>query len=702
MLDALVIREKNLTLVTLHNGDIPFQENYGYGLYYHDCRFLSGYVLTVNDNKPTEILSSDEKGYSSVTILTNPELHDSQGRAVEKTTISIRRDRYIAGSVSESVTLVNFNNFDVSLEAGLSFWSDFDDIFSVRGITREAAEKDIRQKYEAGRLTISYYGRDGHTRITRVAFDPVPDRFEKNTCYFRVDLPPRNPLKITLQVFVEDIPQREEREELTTPIEQRLKMIKASYVETMECCSNVQTENHIFSKVFLRSLSDLRMLYMLNKGNVYYSAGVPWYDALFGRDSMISALQVLPYNTTITRSTLQLLASYQGKAHNDWRDEAPGKILHELRLGEMANLNEIPETPYYGSVDSTPLFLILLAEYIDWTGDMSFFHELTNSVEAALAWIDANTAGDPDGFLRYTTRSSFGLYNQGWKDSVDAISHADGSIAQHPVALSEVQGYVYMAKRRISRLFDRLGRHDDAKRLLKEATRLYWNFNEKFWMPSREFYAQALDAQGQCEVISSNPGHALWTEILDKKNADCVIRRLFEPDMYTGWGIRTLSSGERRYNPLGYHNGTVWPHDNSLIAMGLCKYGYKEHLSGLFTSMHEAAGFYNSYRLPELFGGFQREESDIPIKYPVACSPQAWSSGTIPYMLTASLGIFPDALEQKLTLVKPNLPRWLKNITIFSLHVGNASTKLEFQRAGESTLVNVVEKRGNLEVNVVY
>jgi glycogen debranching enzyme len=471
-------------------------------------------------------------------------------------------------------------------------------------------------------------------------------------------------------------------------------------VETEECCINIWTNNGIFNKAFMRSLADLRMLYMIKKGEVFYSAGVPWFDALFGRDSLLSSMQVLPYNPTISKSTLRLLAGFQGTKRDDWRDEEPGKIIHELRVGEKANLNEIPQTPYYGSVDATPLFLIVLAEYIDWTGDMGLFRELQRNVEAALAWIAA--ASDENGFLTYARRSSHGLDNQGWKDSFDAISHSDGTLAKPPIALPEVQSYVYMAKKRMAKLYDRLGNDDLAKRLRKEAANLFWSFNAKFWMEDQQYFAEALDARGLCDVISSNPGQALWGEIVERHKAECVIKRLFEGDMYSGWGIHTLSTMEKRYNPLGYHNGTVWPHDNSLIAMGMKKYGYKDELTRLFTGMYDAAGHYLSYRLPELFGGYHRPRYPVPIKYPVACSPQAWSSGTIPYMLTASLGMVPDALEQKLTLNQPQLPPWLETLKINSLHVGRGRVQLEFRRIGESTLVNVVEKRGDLAVDVLY
>jgi len=702
ILGALVIRDGAYTLVTRQNGDIPIEENHGYGFYHRDCRFLSGYVLKCNGKTPIDILSSDEKGYACITMLTNQPYEDSKGQCVDKDTLSIRRDRIIPGVVDEKITITNYNPFDTTLELSLEFVSDFDDIFTVRGITSPTDGKLLPSVYEHGLLTLRYLGEDGHRRDACIAFDPPPSRVDGGLVTFDIAVKPREPQAIQIRIYARDSSTDPSGIPDPGQIQRRVRGIRASYADTMECCSNIQTDNSIFNKVFLRSLSDLRMLYMGLPVDIFYSAGVPWYDALFGRDSIISAIQVIPYNPEIARSTLRVLAAYQGKKADDWRDEQPGKVLHELRVGDNDHLNRIPDTPSYGSVDSTPLFLVLMAEYVDWTGDMRTFGDLIGSVDAAIEWIGRH--GDPggSGFTSYICRSPKGLYNQCWKDSWDSMSRSDGSLAVAPIAAAEVQGYVYMAKRRIARLFERIGRHDDADRLKREAVNLRWNFNDKFWMGDKGYFAEALDEKGKCDVISSNPAQALWGEIVEREKAEAVVGRIFREDMFSGWGIRTLSADEKRYNPLGYHNGTVWPHDNSLIAMGLNKYGFKEELSVLFTSMYEAAAFYPIYRLPELFGGFHRGEYDVPIKYPVACSPQAWSAGTIPYMLSASLGFTPDALGRRLTLVKPKLPPWMQRVRIGKLIVGDASVELEFRRDGDSTLVNVVGKRGDLEVHVVY
>ena len=702
ILGALVIRDGSLTLVTAQNGDIPVEENHGYGLYHRDCRFLSGYTLECNGKRPTDILSNDDKGYACITVLTNQRYKDQKGQLVEKETLSIRRDRIIPGLLDEKISVTNYNEFETTVELSLAFDSDFDDIFTVRGMTLPTNGRVLPPEYERGQLVLRYEGEDGHRRNTRILFEPAPAKMDSDMAFFDLPLRAGETKTIRLRIYAEDMPPDVPSIADDRQIQRRIRGIRASYADTLECCSNIQTDNGIFNKVFLRSLSDLRMLYMGQPVDIFYSAGVPWYDALFGRDSIISAMQVIPYNPEVAKSTLKVLARFQGTKADDWRDERPGKILHEMRVGEQANLNNIPDTPYYGSVDSTPLFLILLSEYIDWTGEISLVSELQENVDAALHWIRVYGGIDDTGLLYYTRNSPKGLYNQCWKDSGDSMSHSDGSIAVHPIATAEVQGYVYLAWRRIANLFERIGRHEDADHLRRDAVNLRWKFNNDFWMKDKNYFAEALDKNGQCDVISSNPAQALWSQIIEPEKARAVVDRIFQEDMFSGWGIRTLSSKERRYNPLGYHNGTVWPHDNSLIAMGLSKYGFKEELAVLFTSMYEAAGYYPIYRLPELFGGFQRGEYDVPIKYPVACSPQAWSSGSIPYMLSASLGLVPDALNRRLTLFKPTLPPWLRTVKIGKLIVGDAYTELEFKREGESTLVNVVGKRGSLEVNIVY
>lgn len=688
--DSLVIREGNVTLVTEKNGNIPLGEELGYGLYHRDCRFLSGYIIRLNDRLLRNILSNDDRDYASTIVMTNRAFTDDRGKEVRKDTITVRRDRVIPGLVREIISITNHNQHDVYASLTLELEADFNDIFTVRGIDGKRSGSLQKPIFDRDTLLLSYLGKDGHKRSTRIVFDPPPECTNGRTCTYCLQLRPSKTYKLELRIYVEETGAPEEsqlRGDLS--IEERLDRIRTSYAHTTECCGKFSTDNLVFNRVFLRSLADLRLLNMSSHGHIFHSAGVPWYDALFGRDSIISALQSMPYEFSKAKSTLRLLARYQGREYNDWKDEEPGKILHELRVGEKANLNEIPMIPYYGTVDSTPLFLILLAEYIGWTGEIGLMHELFGHVTAALGWMDNYADPGDMGFASYLPRSKKGLTNHGWKDSVEAVSRSDGSLAQPPVALSEVQGYFYMAKVRMAILFERTGNRDLASRLIHDAHELKRKFNRDFWMSEKRFYAQAIDREGLCDVISSNPLQCLWTGIVDGGRAADMVKRMFEPDMFTGWGIRTLSSLEKRYSPLGYHAGTVWPFDNSIIALGLCRYGFKEEANRLLTCMYEAASQYPRYRLPELFGGYEREHYNVPTRYPVACSPQAWSAGTIPYMLSAALGYIPQAMDQRLTLVKPTLPPWLEALKIKDLMVGGVPVSLEFKRIDMDTMVNV-------------
>ncbi|HEY3274648.1 MAG TPA: glycogen debranching N-terminal domain-containing protein [Methanocella sp.] len=696
---SLVIREGNLSLITEHNGNMLPGGEHGFGLYHRDCRYLSGYVIRLNGRLLTSILASDEKDYESTTVMANLDFADNSGREIRKNTITIRRERVIPGYVEESISIYNHNHFDVDVCLAFEFEADFNDIFTIRGITSGRDGQLMPPVFENGVLLFSYKGKDGHVRNTRLAFDPAPKCQGGQKCTYDLHMEPAGSHTVSLRIYVEEIGAPAEtqfRDSLS--LGERLDMIRASYVHTMECCQKFKTDNLIFNRIFTRSMADLRLLNMSDRGHIFHSAGVPWYDALFGRDSIVAAIQSMPYEFAKARSTLRLLALYQGSEFSDWKDEEPGKILHELRVGEKANLNDIPMTPYYGSVDATPLYLILLSEYIDWTGETELLNELMDNVKAALGWMDNYADPGGMGFASYVTRSKKGLANQGWKDSPEGISHADGSLAKHPVALAEVQGYFYMAKLRMASLFERAGDKGQAHRLVQDAHRLKRKFNREFWMSDKGYYAQAIDREGQCDVISSNPLHGLWSGIADGNRAGMMVDRAFEPDMFTGWGIRTLSSGEKRYSPLGYHTGTVWPFDNSVIAMGLSKYGYREKSNLLLSCMYDAASNYPRYRLPELFGGYDHEHYSIPSRYPVACSPQAWSAGAIPFMLSAALGFTPNAPKKRLTLIKPSLPDWLETLTIDDLRVGGIPVNIEFKRIGDDTMVNVP---GISEIDVV-
>lgn len=701
-INNLVIRDGELTLVTQENGEIPITENYGYGLYYRDCRYLSGYLMRLMDTPPTQVLSSDERGFRSTLMITNPDLKDCTGTSIAKETLLGTLDTVIPGCIRQSHTIRNFNTFPVTLNLTFEFEADFADMFTIRGIAPPTAGEVLPAKFDGKNLYLSYKGEDDYCRNTTIAFDPSPTRVEGKVCTFEFKIAPHRLKTIKVEISIEEIKPGQEPERPVRNPDQRMNQIMRSYVAALECCDYIPTSNEIFNSIMVRSLADLNMMRMSLKGYMFHSAGIPWYDALFGRDSIISALQLLPLEAELAKSTLLVNAKFQSNTLDDWRDQEPGKMLHELRLGELANLNLIPQTPYYGAVDTTPLFLILLTEYVNWTGDIELVKQLEGNVDQALKWIDVYANMEGNGFAYYAVKSPLGIYNQGWKDSPDSISRSDGTLAKQPIAVAEVQGYVYMAKKRLAQLLRQLDRKNEATRLEKEARKLKERFNRQFWMKDKRFFAQALDADGVCDVVSSNPAQCLWTEIIDQKHVEYLVDRIFREDMFTEWGIRTLSSKEQRYNPLGYHNGTVWPHDNAIIMMGLRKYGFINEMSLLFTGMYDAARAFDNFRLPECFAGLARSEYGVPVKYPVACSPQAWAAGTMPFMLTASLGISPDALNNRLIINKPHLPSWLDNVQFNNVKVGNTLTDLNFRLVEEETLVNVSKKSGDINVLIEY
>jgi glycogen debranching enzyme len=410
---------------------------------------------------------------------------------------------------------------------------------------------------------------------------------------------------------------------------------------------------------------------------------------------------MLAYHPLIAEQTLRLLAKYQGTREDDWRDEQPGKILHELRVGELARLNLIPHTPFYGTVDATPLFLLLIAEHARWSGTLDLFHELREPIDRALFWMDHYGDRHGETYLAYVSRTKERMINKGWKDSGNAIVNADGSLARPPIALAEVQGYAYAAKLGIADLFERAGERERAAQLRRDAARLRERFNRDFWMEEKDCYALALQADGRpAAVISSNPGQALWTGITDEDKARRTIRRLMQDDMFSGWGVRTLSSREPAYNPISYHRGTVWPHDNSIIAAGFRRYGADGDALRIFHGLADAAFYFPSHQLPELFCGFGRREYDIPINYPVACHPQAWASGTIPFLLITLLGLTPEAFDKRLRIVRPLLPDFLDGLELRRLRIGQARADLRFRRREKGVEVEILQIDGELNVHM--
>jgi glycogen debranching enzyme len=479
--------------------------------------------------------------------------------------------------------------------------------------------------------------------------------------------------------------------------------VASSYHAWTRGFAEVRTDNELFNLAIARSAGDLRLL--LNDGpgpdERYVAAGVPWFTTLFGRDALITSFQALAVRPQLAVETLEVLAAYQATEEDPDRDAEPGKILHELRTGEMARTRETPHRPYYGAVDATPLWLILLGATWDWTGDRELVDRLWPNALRALEWIDRYGDRDRDGFVEYERRGERGLLNQGWKDSADCIRDRHGRLAVAPIALAEVQGYVFDAKRRMAGLARVRGEQTLAARLDAEAETLRTRFEEAFWSEEQGFYAMALDgAKHRADAIGSNAGHCLWSGIVTPERAGRVVDRLMTPDMFSGWGIRTYAAGQAGYNPIGYHMGTIWPHDVSLIAAGFKRYGYHEEANRLVGGMFEASQHFAEFRLPELFCGFDRDVSPVPVPYPVACSPQAWAAGSVFLFLETMLGLRPHAAMGELELVRPELPEWLTKVTVSNLRVGEEDVDLLCHRWRGGTSAEVIRKSRDLAVTI--
>ena len=693
--DALVIRERSIFLLTDPDGNVPAGNLQGFGVYHADTRHLSTYTFSLNGVEPVLLLSTAELGYAMEQVLTNPTLVAPGERTVVRGSFELRRQRTVADLVDERLRITNFDTHPITLNLLYEFGADFADIFDVRGYKR--GRQGTMHKPVIGDRSIeyAYSGIDERERRTEIVFDRKPDAIDERSALFRVTLEPRQQTTIRTAVMVDG--HRTELDRVN-----RFRSVAAEHREWREAATQVVTDNEFFNRVLDRSITDIRMLMSrTDQGQPYPAAGTPWFDALFGRDSCVVSMQTLAYQPEVARSTLRLLSKHQGTRLDASHDEEPGKILHELRFDELSRASELPYGPYYGSVDSTPLFLMLIAEYYAWTGDMRLVRELLPEIKMALHWLDVY--GDPldTGYLSYEKRSAKGLVNQGWKDSWDAVVHEDGTLAAAPIRLAEAQGYAYAARVRLAPLLERLGEQELASMELAAAARLRKQFNEAFWMPDKRYFAMALDGAGQqVASISTNPAHCLWTGLADATRAQDMAGHLMSEEMFTGWGIRTLERGNPRFNPIGYHVGSVWPHDNSIAAMGLKMYGFEDQVNAIATALFDTGVAFPYFRLPELFGGDARSEHRSPVPYPVACRPQSWAAGSMLLVTQAMLGLKAEAAERRLRIVNPRLPNWLHSVQVRGLRVGAGTVTLQFRRTGRSTNVEVQKTTGGIDVIV--
>jgi glycogen debranching enzyme len=727
-----VLKHGNLFLLTDQFGDIH-SDSRGLGLYRDDTRLLSCSVLRVGGERPVVLQGSTGANYRGVIQLTNPTLDRNPndkirpGKSLLGRKLGITRERLINGdALEERVHIVNFAEHDEEVEIFIELADDAADIFEVRGFPRDRGTL-LPVVAKPSQVAFRYDGLDGRQRRTHLAFSEAAGAVETVTpsdtpvlggsvrYRWSWELAAGAEHELSWVVWSSEVPTpataspsggvspAELRDLFPDPPRIATDEGAAAYHAWARSTTAVATDHELFNLTIGRSVADLRLLVNdgPGEGQRYVSAGVPWFTTLFGRDSIITALQTLAFRPQLAVETLEVLASLQATEVDDWRDAEPGKILHELRVGETARAGELPHSPYYGSIDSTPLWLVLLGATYEWTGDRALVDRLWPNALAALRWIDEWGDRDGDGFVEYERRSPRGLLNQGWKDSGDAIRDRTGREAKAPIALAEVQGYVFDAKTRTAALARMRGDVDLADRLTRDAEALRARFEEAFWVEDQRFYAMALDAdKKQADAIGSNAGQCLWSGIVSPGRARDVADRLLSPAMFSGWGIRTYAQGQPGFNPFGYHTGTVWPHDTSLAAAGLKRYGFQDEANRLVGQVFEAAQHFGEFRLPELFCGFDREKAPMPVPYPVACSPQAWSAGAAFMFLQTMLGLRGHAETNELELLRPNLPDWLGKVTVTNLRIGEASVDLLFHRWRGTTSAEVLRKVGDLSVTI--
>jgi len=695
------MKEDALVLVTEDDGSLPVGTATRLGLYYHDTQFLSGFALRINGTAPILLSSNTEQNYVGAFQLTNAATTLPAGTMLPAQSVSIRRTRFLADGWRERIGILNCNAKPVTLHVELEVDATFLDMFAVRAAAVTGNDPAYWDRYRThprvgsevqcesidGGLRLSRLGRDGVRRTTDVTTHPAADANLGRTLVYERSLAPQALFTVELSV----VPREDGAGQEPSPagFDEALDALNARYRRFLRSCTRYTTSSESLDDTLIaRSALDLRALVDFEDTGPFLTAGIPWYAVPFGRDGLIAAYQTLGWNPDLARGTLRLLARYQGKATDAYTDEEPGKIFHELRRGELARLGEIPHRPYYGTVDATPLFALVFAESVKWTADRALWRELLPAAERALTWCDTLGDLDGDGYVEYGSRGTE-LRNQGWKDSAASLCGTDGRWTSLPAALVEVQAYVYAAKQGLADLYAADGDLARADVLRGQARELREQFERDFWMEGESCYAQALDgSKQQVPAVTSNAGHALWAGIASPERGRRVAARLLSPDMFTGWGIRTLSSEYPTYNPMSYHNGSVWPHDNSLIAHGFARYGLRDEAAAIVAGLFEAGKRYPDARVPELFCGFARDLrfSSRPADYLVSCIPQAWSAGMSFLCLRVLLGMEPD-LERRRLVVDPVLPSWLSRIGVEDLEVHDANLSFSVRRGAKGILV---------------
>jgi len=683
------------------HGDIIAANGSSDGIYHHDTRYLSSLELNLN-GAPMLLLSSNVQEDNAVLTvdLANPRLVLRGGFTLQGELIHVNRLKYVWESACYERLLVhNFDTRTHTVTLGIQFGADFADLFEVRGQKRVQRGQVSAERRSDSLVALQYVGLDGVERVTSLAFEPTPTYLDSATARFQPQLGPGQGIRVVLRIACD---QRRQENAVGRRFYSSLRSARRALRTSSGRATSLDSSNSLFNEMARRSVADLYMLLTDTEYGPYPFAGIPWFSTPFGRDGLLTALFTLWIDPMIAKGVLRCLAATQATDIDPERDAEPGKILHEMRDGEMAHLREVPFARYYGSIDATPLFVMLAGEYFKRTGDLQTVRELWPHIEAALYWIDNYGDPDGDGFVEYQRKNADGLINQGWKDSHDAIFHEDGRIAEGPIALCEVQAYVYAAKRHAAALALTLNHSVAAAVLAQQAEILRERFEMAFWCDDLSTYALALDgAKKPCRVIASNAGHALFGEIADASRARRVAETLLGTGCFSGWGVRTVARSAARYNPMSYHNGSVWPHDNALIALGLARYGLKSGVLKIFKGLFEAAGYMDLRRLPELFCGFAWRRLTAPTLYPVACAPQAWASATVFALLQACLGLGFDQGADGIRFDRPGLPDFLDQLHLRGVSTKDGVAHVLLRRYGADVAVNITRRQGNVPIMIL-
>ncbi|HLZ90649.1 MAG TPA: amylo-alpha-1,6-glucosidase [Candidatus Acidoferrum sp.] len=679
-------------------GDIEPLGTSRFGLFHAETRHLSRLTLRLNQKQPLLLSSTIREDNAFLSVdLTNVDTPLDGEAELARGTVHLFRLQFLRSATCyQYFRLLNYGLQPVKVCLLVQFEADFADIFEVRGTHRARKGQRLPALAEGNRVVLSYRGLDDVLRATCLEFAPSPAALSTSEAVFQVTLQPKEEQSVSCTIGCE----RNGQPLTVAPFSSAFRGLEQQFERPgIDECA-ITTPSETFNAWLTRSSADLRMLIEGNPEGPYPYAGVPWFNTVFGRDGIITALECLWMAPRIAEGVLKYLAETQATEEVPERDAEPGKILHEMRRGEMSVMNEVPFARYYGSVDSTPLFVMLAGAYFRRTANLAFLKEVWPNIKRAIQWIDTYGDRDQDGFVEYEQRSSKGLVQQGWKDSYDSIFHADGRMADAPIALCEVQGYVYAAKRSaavIARAFQEI---DLAERLEAQAQALREKFDQAFWCAELGMYALALDGKKkQCQVRSSNAGHALLCRIAKEERAKTLVTSLMSEETYSGWGIRTIGAAEARYNPMSYHNGSVWPHDNALIGLGFSLYGFHQQASEVLHGLFEVSRSVELQRLPELFCGFhKRPGANGPTLYPVACAPQAWSAGAVFMLLRACLGMTLRAPERQICFDHPVLPTGLDQVQIENLRLVDASVDVLVQRHDAGIAVEVLRRRGEVEI----